>query len=143
MNDIEKIVREQARAAKKASRRLAVTSSAVKDAALRAMADALEKNAAVILAANDEDMAAAREKGTPNAMLDRLMLDEKRIRGMADGLRQTLRLLGFEPDLHGVVAVLVLALDLHDRAGADLEDGHRDAAPLGVPDLGHADLLAN
>ena len=68
MNDIEKIVREQARAAKKASRRLAVTSSAVKDAALRAMADALEKNAVVILAANDEDMAAAREKGTPNAM---------------------------------------------------------------------------
>lgn len=89
MNDIEKIVREQARAAKKASRRLAVTSSAVKDAALRAMADALEKKAAVILAANDEDMVAAREKGTPNAMLDRLMLDEKRIRGMADGLRQT------------------------------------------------------
>ncbi len=89
MNDIEKIVRDQAQAAKEASRRLAVTSSAVKDAALRAMADALEKNAGAILAANGEDMKAAEAKGTPRAMLDRLMLDEKRIRGMADGLRQT------------------------------------------------------
>ena len=62
MSDIEKIVRDQAVAAKAAARRLAVTASPVKDAALRAMADALEKNAAVILAANDEDMAAAREK---------------------------------------------------------------------------------
>ena len=89
MSDIEKIVCDQARAAKAAARRLAVTSSPVKDAALRAMADALEKNAAAILAANAEDMVAAQEKGTPRAMLDRLMLDEKRIRGMADGLRQT------------------------------------------------------
>ena len=88
-NTIEEIVREQARAAKEASRRLAVTSSAVKDAALRAMAEALEENAAKILEANAGDMAAAREKGTPRAMLDRLMLDEKRIHGMADGLRQT------------------------------------------------------
>ena len=87
--NIEEIVREQARAAKKAARRLAVNPSSVKDAALRAMADALEKNTAAILAANGEDMAAAREKGTPRAMLDRLMLDEKRICGMADGLRQT------------------------------------------------------
>ena len=89
MSDIEKIVRDQAVAAKAAARRLAVTASPVKDAALRAMADALEKNAAAILAANAEDMTTAQEKGTPRAMLDRLMLDEKRIRGMADGLRQT------------------------------------------------------
>ncbi len=89
MSDIEKIVREQAQAAKESARRLAVTASPVKDAALHAMADALEKTAATILAANAEDMAAAREKGTPRAMLDRLMLDEKRIHGMADGLRQT------------------------------------------------------
>ncbi len=89
MSDIEKIVRDQAAAAKESARRLAVTASPVKDAALHAMADALEKTAATILAANAEDMAAAREKGTPRAMLDRLMLDEKRIHGMADGLRQT------------------------------------------------------
>ena len=89
MNGIEEIVREQARAAKGASRRLSVVSSAVKDAALRAMADALEKNTAAVLAVNVEDMKAAEEKGTSRAMLDRLMLDEKRIRGMADGLRQT------------------------------------------------------
>ncbi|MCR5030814.1 MAG: glutamate-5-semialdehyde dehydrogenase [Selenomonadaceae bacterium] len=87
--NIKEIVRGQAQTAKEAARRLAVTPSPVKDAALRAMADALEKNAAAILAANDEDMKAAEEKGTPRAMLDRLMLDEKRIRGMADGLRQT------------------------------------------------------
>ena len=89
MNEIEKIVRDQAEAAKAASRRLAVTPSPVKNAALRSMADALEKNAAAILAANAEDMRAAEEKGTPRAMLDRLMLDEKRVHSMADGLRQT------------------------------------------------------
>ena len=89
MNNIEEIVRGQAKAAKEASRRLAVTASPVKDVALRGMAEALEKNAAEILAANGADMKAAEEKGTPRAMLDRLMLDEKRIRGMADGLRQT------------------------------------------------------
>ena len=50
MNNIEEIVRGQAQAAKTAARRLAVTSSSVKDAALRAMADALEKNVGEILA---------------------------------------------------------------------------------------------
>ena len=49
--NIEEIVRGQAQTAKEAARRLAVTPSPVKDAALRAMADALEKNAAAILAA--------------------------------------------------------------------------------------------
>lgn len=87
--DIHEIVLAQARAAKEASRRLAVTPSPVKDAALRAMADTLEKEAARVLAENAKDLEAAREKGTPGAFLDRLMLDEKRIRGMADGLRQT------------------------------------------------------
>ena len=87
--NIEEMVREQAREAKASSRRLAVTPSPVKDAALRAMADALEENASAILAANAEDMEAAWKKGMPRAMLDRLRLDEKRILGMADGIRQT------------------------------------------------------
>ena len=87
--NIEEMVREQAREAKASSRRLAVTPSPVKDAALRAMADALKENASAILAANAEDMEAAWKKGMPRAMLDRLRLDEKRILGMADGIRQT------------------------------------------------------
>jgi len=75
--------------AKKAARRLAFLASSVKNQALSAMADSLEKNTAVILAANAQDMEAARKSGLSNALLDRLLLTEARIEGMADGLRQT------------------------------------------------------
>ena len=47
-----------------------------------------EAQADAILAANAEDMAAAREKGIGEAMLDRLALDESRVKGIADALRQ-------------------------------------------------------
>jgi glutamate-5-semialdehyde dehydrogenase len=59
-----------------------------KDAALQAMADLLEARTADILDANSRDVAAARESGTSDAMIDRLTLTEARVRGMADGLRQ-------------------------------------------------------
>jgi len=75
--------------AKKAARRLAFLASSVKDQALYAMADSLEKSMTCILAANTQDMEAARKQGLSNALLDRLLLTEDRIRGMADGLRQT------------------------------------------------------
>ncbi len=75
--------------AKKAARRLAFLASSVKNQALSAMADSLVKNAAAILAANAQDMEAARKSGLSNALLDRLLLTEARIEGMADGLRQT------------------------------------------------------
>ena len=59
-----------------------------KNRALLAMADAIEENSAEILAANAADVAAAREKGTRENLIDRLILDGKRISSMADGLRQ-------------------------------------------------------
>ena len=75
---------KKARAAKTA---VALAAPEVKNAALLAMADALEADAAAILAANEKDLAAAR--GTvSDVMLDRLALSETRIADMAEGIRQ-------------------------------------------------------
>ena len=82
------LVKAKAQAAKQAAAKLAVTSTAVKNAALLAMAAALEMQQAEILAANERDMAAAAAKGMKSSMLDRLKLTDERIGGMADGLRQ-------------------------------------------------------
>ena len=82
------LVKAKAQAAKQAAAKLAVTSTAVKNAALLAMAAALETQQAEILAANERDMAAAAAKGMKSSMLDRLKLTAERISGMADGLRQ-------------------------------------------------------
>ena len=75
--------------AKKAARQLAFLASGIKNQALYAMAESLEKKMADILLANARDMEAARKQGLSNALLDRLLLTEARIAGMADGLRQT------------------------------------------------------
>ena len=82
------LVKAKAQAAKQAAAKLAVTSTAVKNAALLAMAAALETQQAEILAANERDMTAAAAKGMKSSMLDRLKLTAERISGMADGLRQ-------------------------------------------------------
>lgn len=82
------LVKAKAQAAKKAAAKLAVTSTAVKNAALLAMAAALEAKQSEILAANERDMTAAAAKGMKSSMLDRLKLTAERISGMADGLRQ-------------------------------------------------------
>ena len=82
------LVKAKAQAAKQAAAKLAVTSTAVKNAALLAMAAALEAQQAEILAANERDMNAAAAKGMKSSMLDRLKLTAERISGMADGLRQ-------------------------------------------------------
>lgn len=63
-------------------------SSAVKDRALHAMADALEANAARILEANAIDVDQAKARGTTGALIDRLTLNQQRVRDMAEGLRQ-------------------------------------------------------
>ena len=80
---------QQAKDAQAAARRLAATRTAVKNEALLAMAEALTDEMPEILAANDEDWEAARRRGMKNSFLDRLHLDEGRIKAMADGLRQT------------------------------------------------------
>ena len=82
------LVQAKAQAAKQAAAKLAVTSTAVKNAALLAMAAALEAQQAEILVANELDMTAAAAKGMKSSMLDRLKLTAERISGMADGLRQ-------------------------------------------------------
>lgn len=82
------LVKAKAQAAKQTAAKLAVTSTAVKNAALLAMAAALEAQQSEILAANKRDMTAAAAKGMKSSMLDRLKLTAERISGMADGLRQ-------------------------------------------------------
>ena len=79
---------ELAAKAKAASRTLALLSTEEKNACLRAMADALEAGKAAIQQANAKDMLAGEQMGLSNAMLDRLKLDDKRIAGMANGLRE-------------------------------------------------------
>ena len=78
----------QGLAAKAAGRVLAVAGSARKDAALEAIAAALERRKQEVLSANAEDLAAARAAGLRPAMLDRLALDEGRMAGIVDGVRQ-------------------------------------------------------
>ena len=81
-------VRDSALLCQQAAVKMAALSTDAKNALLRSMADALEAQAATILAANAEDMKAAREKGIGEAMLDRLALDEGRVHGIAEALRQ-------------------------------------------------------
>jgi glutamate-5-semialdehyde dehydrogenase len=79
---------ELGRRAKAASRPLATASTAAKDAALLAAADLLADRAPDILGANAEDVARAEADGVAGTVVDRLRLDEKRIAGMAEGLRK-------------------------------------------------------
>jgi len=79
---------ELARQSKAASRELAKLATAEKNACLLAMADALEGGGDTIKDANARDMTAGAQSGLSSAMLDRLKLDDKRISGMAKGLRE-------------------------------------------------------
>ena len=81
-------VRELAQSAKRASGRLAITSAKTRNDALSAMADALNAAAPVILDANKEDVRLAKERGVKPSFIDRLTLDDKRIEGMANGMRK-------------------------------------------------------
>lgn len=74
------------RAARAATHELAQAPRERKDEALLAAAEALRAGQAALLAANAEDMAQARAKGLSGAMLDRLLLDPKRVEAMAAGL---------------------------------------------------------
>lgn len=81
-------VHAAARGARVASRRLALLTTAQKDAALHAAADALLAASHAVLEANAADIDAARAGGTEESLLDRLRLTEARIEGIASGLRQ-------------------------------------------------------
>jgi glutamate-5-semialdehyde dehydrogenase len=80
-------VAELCLAARDASRALAALSTGTRDAALRAIAGALEARTPEILDANARDMEAGRGNGLDAALLDRLALDAARVQAMADGVR--------------------------------------------------------
>ena len=75
-------------AARGAARALARADTAAKNAALIAMATAIRRDAAKLIAANAHDVTAAREAGNDAAFVDRLTLSAKTIAGMAEGLEQ-------------------------------------------------------
>lgn len=87
MSELLATIRDMGRRARVAARALALTPTAEKNRALRAMADALVAGQTEILAANAADLAAGQSAGLSAAMLDRLRLDAKRLSAMADGVR--------------------------------------------------------
>lgn len=70
-----------------ASQKLALQNAQKKNAALLIVADALDKNRSSIIAANKKDIEAGRSNGMSESIIDRLMLDDKRINGIIDSLR--------------------------------------------------------
>lgn len=83
---------ELGRKAKKAARILATTSERVKNEALLAMADALEANTKAIIEENKKDLAEGERQQISKALMDRLLLNESRIKEMAQGLRDVAKL---------------------------------------------------
>ena len=92
MTEIASRMTEMGRQARKASAVLARTSSAVKNRALAAMAEALIQNGDLLIRENEKDLANARGIGLSQAMIDRLTLTESTIAGIAKGLAEVLSL---------------------------------------------------
>lgn len=88
MSTIQETIHQMGRQARAAAYRLAQLSSDEKNAILLAMAAAIRQRVPELLAANALDIAAGKEKGLSAAMLDRLMLDKKRVEAMAAGIDQ-------------------------------------------------------
>lgn len=86
--DIKQYMTQVGQQARQASRTLAKADSNEKNSALLAIADLLESSMATLITENNKDLDAGREKGLDDALLDRLALNEERIQGMAEGLRQ-------------------------------------------------------
>ena len=114
------VLETQGLAAKHAARVLAVAGADKKNEALRAICAALLERQEDILAANEKDLAAARESGMIPALIDRLSLDAKRIEGIVEGVRQVAAL----PDPIGQVTKM-------ERRPNGLIIGRR-RVPLGV-----------
>ena len=92
MSEQSTAVAESCRAARDAFHLLAQTDTATKNACLEDLADRLEAQASRILEANAADLAAGREEGLSEALLDRLGLSEERIAEMAKGVREVVAL---------------------------------------------------
>jgi glutamate-5-semialdehyde dehydrogenase len=87
LTDIPALMAEIGARARVAASELATATPEARQAALEAAAEAIWTQRDAILAANAQDMAAGRDKGLTPAMLDRLMLDEKRLWAIVEGLR--------------------------------------------------------
>ena len=118
--DVQTYVEELALAAKEASRPLGFASNEERCDAVNAMARALRDHTPEILAANAQDMEAARASGTAEGLLDRLYLDEGRVEGMAKGLEDLTAL----PDSVGRV--------LEDRTISEGLHLQKVTVPLGL-----------
>jgi len=90
--DIDTYMQDLGRAAREASRVLARADTTRKNLALYKMAEAIERDAERLLAANARDLDAARAGGLSEALIDRLTLTSKTVTGMAEGLRQIAQL---------------------------------------------------
>lgn len=90
--DITDYMHQTGRQARAASRAMARADGATRNKALLLIADAIERDAALLRAANERDLAAARANGLAPALLDRLALSDKAIATMVDGLRQIVAL---------------------------------------------------
>jgi len=86
--DIQSAILDMGRRARAAAHELVKLSSEQKNTILLAMADEIDARQAVILEANAKDLATAHEKGLTKAMIDRLTLDEKRLKAVADAVRE-------------------------------------------------------
>ena len=85
--DAKALIDQLGSAARAAAAELAFAPSAAKEAALMAAADAVWARRVEIMAANGEDMAFGAHKGLSPAMMDRLALEEGRIKSIVEGLR--------------------------------------------------------
>ena len=118
--DVQEVMTDIGRRARVAAMELAVASSEAKRVAIESAADAIWNRRGEIISANAEDIAFGREKGLSAAMKDRLLLDEDRIKGICDSLRDV----AAQPDPVGEV------MDEWDRpSGLHVR---RVRTPLGV-----------
>jgi glutamate-5-semialdehyde dehydrogenase len=92
VQDVAAVMHAIGRAATAAAGALALATTETKNRALTLAAQAVRRRQAEILAANAEDLAAARAAGLSAALLDRLLLDEARVAAIADGLEEVARL---------------------------------------------------
>ncbi len=88
MNNIRESLINKCVLAKKAGKSLAVSTGEARNNALLAMADRLEADEKIILEANAKDIEKAKDNGIKEAMVDRLMLNSRRIKAIADAMRK-------------------------------------------------------
>jgi glutamate-5-semialdehyde dehydrogenase len=117
---IQQEMQTVARQARVASRTIATLSSNIKNELLRNMANGLEQAAQSLMTENNKDVEAGKKNGLSDAMVDRLVLDESRIKAMADGLREVADL----PDPVGEISSM-------SKRPSGIEVG-RMRIPLGV-----------